>query len=98
MKAEDLDSTPITFTDEETAWCNKSIESLQRLLTDEQREERGLPTGRRRSTARNKKSAQEKVAAAAAGGQGAQNSVRRRAAAEASDDLDMVPTLIVPRG
>ena len=98
MKAEDLDSTPITFTDEEAVWCKKSIESLQRLLTDAQREERGLPTGLRRGTARTKKSAQDKAAAAAAAGQGAQDSVRRRAAAETSDDSDVAPGLKVPRG
>ena len=98
MKAEDLDSTPITFTDEEAEWCKKSIESLQRLLTDAQREERGLPTGLRRGTARTKKSAQDKAAAAAAAGQGAQDSVRRRAAAETSDDSDVAPGLKVPRG
>jgi len=97
MKAENLDSTPISFTDEEAEWCKKSIESLQRLLTDAQREERGLSTGLCR-TARTKKSAQEKAAAAAAAGQGAQDSVRRRAAAETSDDSDLAPTLKVPRG
>ena len=59
MKAKDLDSTPITFTDEEALGCKKSIESLQRLLTDAQREERGLPTGLHRGTARTKKSAQD---------------------------------------
>ena len=48
MKAKNLDSTPITFTDEAASWCKKSIESLQRILTDAQREERGLPTGLRR--------------------------------------------------
>ena len=58
MKAENLDSTPISFTDEEAEWCKKSIESLQRLLTDAQREERGLSMGLCR-TARTKKSAQE---------------------------------------
>ena len=99
MKAENLDSTPITFTDEEVLLCKKGIESsgLQRFLTDAQREERGLSTGLRR-TARTKKSAQEKAAAAAAAGQGAQDSVRRRAAAETSDDSDLAPTLKVPRG
>ena len=97
MKAENLDSTPISFTDEEAEWCKKSIESLQRLLTDAQREERGLSTGLCRA-ARTKKSAQEKAAAAAAAGQGAQGSVRRRAAAETSDDSDLAPTLKVPRG
>jgi hypothetical protein len=97
MKAENLDSTPISFTDEEAVWCKKSIESLQRLLTDAQREERGLSTGLCR-TARTKKSAQEKAAAAAAAGQGAQGSVRRRAAAETSDDSDVAPGLNVPRG
>ena len=90
MKAKDLDSTPITFTDEEALGCKKSIESLQRLLTDAQREERGLPTGLHRGTARTKKSAQDKAAAAAAAGQGAQDSVRRRAAAETSDDSSAV--------
>ena len=98
MKAENLDSTPITFTDEAASWCKKSIESLQRILTDAQREERGLPTGLRRCTARTKNSAQEKATAAAAAGQGAQDSVRRRAAAETSDDSDLAPTLKVPRG
>ena len=100
MKAEDLDSTPITFTDEEALWCKKCIESLQRLRTDAQREERGLPTGLRRGTARTKKSAQDKAAAAAAAaaaGQGAQDSVGRRAAAEMSDDSDVAPGLKVPR-
>ena len=58
MKAENLDSTLISFTDEEAEWCKKSIESLQRLLTDAQREERGLSMGLCR-TARTKKSAQE---------------------------------------
>ena len=94
MKAENLDSTPISF---EAEWCKKSIESLQRLLTDAQREERGISTGLRR-TARTKKSAQEKAVAAAAAGQGAQDSVLRRAAAETSDDSDLAPTLKVPRG
>ena len=98
MKAENLDSTPITFTDEAASWCKKSIESLQRILTDAQREERGFPTGLRRCTARTKNSAQEKATAAAAAGQGAQDSVRRRAAAETSDDSDLAPTLKVPRG
>ena len=101
MQSEDLDSTPITFTDEEALWCKKSIESLQRLLTDAQREERGLPTGLRRGTARTKKSAQDKAAAAAAApaaaGQGAQDSVGRRAAAEMSDDSDVAAGLKVPR-
>ena len=99
MKAENLDSTPISFTDsdEEAEWCKKSIESLQRLLTDAQREERGLSTGLRLCrTARTKKSAQEKAAAAVAACQGAQDSVRRRAAAETSDDSDLLPTLKVP--
>ena len=98
MKAEDLDSTPITFTDEEALWCKKNIESLQRLLTDAQREERDLPTGLRRGTARTKKSAQDKAAAAAAAGQGAQDSVLRRAAAQTSDDSDVAPGLKFPRG
>ena len=42
MKAEDLDSTLITFTDEEALWCKMSIESLQRLAASSlTRNERG---------------------------------------------------------
>ena len=93
MKAEDLDSTPIAFSKEETEWCKKTIESLQRGLTASQREERGLPVSRLRP-ARTKQSVQ---VAQAAKSKGAQDDVRQADAAEASDECDISPSLKTPR-
>ena len=46
MKAKDLDSTQITFIEEETEWRKKTVKSLQCCLTAQQRKERGLPPSR----------------------------------------------------
>ena len=89
MKAEDLESTPIGFKEEETAWCKQTIESLQRLLTAEQREKLGLrpPTKRQARTKLSQQQAQAEKR------KGAQNTVPRGDAAEASDESDDVPAL-----
>ena len=94
MKAEDLDSTPIAFNDEETAWCKKTIEALQRGLTAEQRAERGLPPVRQQRQARTKQSQQLVQAAKRKRGQ---DDVPQGGAAEASDESDISPALKTPR-